>query len=659
MTNADIRVTRPGGFRADINGLRAVAVLAVLAFHFGVPGLRGGFIGVDIFFVISGFLMTGIVLGRLDRGSFSIPGFFLDRARRIIPALAVLLGTGLLVGALFLMPSDYFVYAKHAAASVLFLSNMVYWREGGYFDPTAESKWLLHTWSLSVEWQFYLLYPFILLVFLRILSRHRLWVALALAGAASFALMLWLSQSSPRSGFFLLPPRGWEMLAGGLVYLAPALPQRLVRAAQLTGLALIAAALLFVTEAGWPNVSTIAPVFGTALVILAARRDSRITGNPVATWVGLNSYSIYLWHWPLAVILRRGGHAGDWRWMVAAFAASFVLGHLSYRFVERGGTRKKVAPYIHTAPLPERVRPHLAFAVMVVLIAGAGAGVWKARGFPQRFSPEVQALQQDLMPGSPFSSGCFSIVAGVPAPCIVGPRKDRALVTVIGDSHADATVSAVVASLPANAQGGVAFNGYASCAPLLGGHSTDPDSRCAAFIARYLPPLTRLRATPVILIAAWDAYAETPTMRFDGDAKPADAHGLGRQIVRTGCALAKGGPTYMLLPTPTFPVQVGITLQSALVGDSHAQEITMPLADVTARNRTLMPYFEEAARSCGVKLLDPAPFLCPGGVCQGSSGHRAIVRDAHHLSEYGNKRLVALFAPVVAGSYNRAEQPSF
>ncbi len=165
-------------------------MLAVLAFHFRVPHLDGGFVGVDIFFVISGFLMTGIIVGRLDRGSFSLPGFFLDRARRIIPPLAVLLATGLVIGGVFLLPDEYFVFAKHAAASALFLSNMAYWREGSYFDPDAGTKWLLHIWSLSVEWQFYLLYPLLLLVLVRIVPRSRLWIALAVATAGSIVLML-------------------------------------------------------------------------------------------------------------------------------------------------------------------------------------------------------------------------------------------------------------------------------------------------------------------------------------------------------------------------------------------------------------------------------------------------------------------------------------
>ena len=212
--------TRPAAdprlaFRADINGLRAIAVLAVVAFHFGLAPARGGFVGVDIFFVISGYLMTGIVLGRIERGTFSILGFYLDRARRIVPALAVLIAALLALGALFLLQNDYFQLARQAGASALFVSNIAYWRDVGYFAPPVEQQWLLHTWSLSLEWQFYLLYPLLLPVLVRrapSIWRH----VLAGADLLSFAAMLALSRTDPAAGFYLLPPRAWELLAGGL-----------------------------------------------------------------------------------------------------------------------------------------------------------------------------------------------------------------------------------------------------------------------------------------------------------------------------------------------------------------------------------------------------------------------------------------------------------
>src|SRR5687768_15256036 len=203
-------------FRPDINGLRAIAVLAVLGFHFEIAGFGGGFIGVDIFFVISGYLMTAIILGRLERGTFSVAGFYLDRARRIVPALAVLLAATLVVGAFILLPDEYVLLARQAGSSALFVSNFLHWRETGYFDPGLDQKWLLHSWTLSLEWQFYLLYPLLLPVIVRFFPPARRRLLLAAAALLSLASMLALARLAPAAGFYLLPPRAWELLAGAI-----------------------------------------------------------------------------------------------------------------------------------------------------------------------------------------------------------------------------------------------------------------------------------------------------------------------------------------------------------------------------------------------------------------------------------------------------------
>lgn len=213
------------GFRSDINGLRAIAIVSVALFHFRVAGFSGGFAGVDIFFVISGFLMTGIVVRRCDRRDFSLPGFYADRGRRIVPALLALVLALIVYGWLFLPPIDYLLLAKHAAGAVTFSSNILFWRESGYFDQTAIDNWVLHTWSLSVEWQFYMLFPILMMLLSGRARRSRRPVVLALA-LASLGLSAWLAHTRPISGFYLLPPRAWEMFAGSLVWLMP-LPDHL------------------------------------------------------------------------------------------------------------------------------------------------------------------------------------------------------------------------------------------------------------------------------------------------------------------------------------------------------------------------------------------------------------------------------------------------
>src|SRR5690606_4017278 len=214
-------------FRADINGLRAIAVIGVVLFHFSAALSPGGFAGVDVFFVISGFLMTGIIFSGVTKGSeknvksFSLLRFYKSRALRIVPALAVLCLFLLVFGWLFLIPLDYKELGKHAAGSIAFISNIVYWQEAGYFDSASHEKWLLHTWSLSVEWQFYILYPLVLLVLFQFLSIRLAKLFVLLGAVLGFAFCVFATYKWADASYYLLPTRAWQMLAGGVAYLYP------------------------------------------------------------------------------------------------------------------------------------------------------------------------------------------------------------------------------------------------------------------------------------------------------------------------------------------------------------------------------------------------------------------------------------------------------
>ncbi|MBI4987965.1 MAG: acyltransferase [Rhodocyclales bacterium] len=326
-------------FRADINGLRAVAVLAVVLYHFGVAGFSGGFVGVDVFFVISGYLMTRIILGPLAEGRFSVLRFYLARARRIFPALAVLGALMLAYGWFKLSPMDYQLLTKHVGASLLFISNQVYWKESGYFDADAHEKWLLHTWSLSVEWQFYLLYPLLIVAAHRLLRRPggvagALWTVFL----ASLAWSAWLAFANPSKAFFLLPTRAWEMLAGGLIFLHQnainrfSEKRRWIEAAGLA--AIVAASMGFSRDSAWPGLNALLPVAGAMLVIANGSGRTRLLGSALLQGIGRWSYSIYLWHWPVVVWLYQSQSQRDGAWIAAGITASILFGWLSFRLVE-------------------------------------------------------------------------------------------------------------------------------------------------------------------------------------------------------------------------------------------------------------------------------------------------------------------------------------
>ena len=294
-------------FRLDINGLRAIAVLAVLLFHFKIPGFKGGFIGVDVFFVISGFLMTRIIVGRIEKGNFGVLDFYRARAVRIVPALLAMCLFVLGWAWFYLMPQDYELLAKHALGSVTFLSNIAYWSEASYFAETAYGKWLLHTWSLSLEWQFYLLYPLLIAALVKLFKSNmralRMWICLLFV--ISLACSILMTPRSSSAAFFLLPSRAWEMLAGGLVCLYPLqLKPRWKLPVEVTGILLIGASIaLFHPNHAWPGWRALGPVVGCVLVLAAASQRSLLASMPFQ-WLGNLSYSVYLWHWPVVVALR-------------------------------------------------------------------------------------------------------------------------------------------------------------------------------------------------------------------------------------------------------------------------------------------------------------------------------------------------------------------
>lgn len=321
-------------FRTDLNGLRAIALIAVVLFHFNPSIVPGGFAGVDIFFVISGFLMTGIIFKGLNTDSLNLINFYLCRANRIIPPLAGLCFTLLLFGWFLLPPLDYLNLAKHAASSMTFLSNITYFYETGYFDPSAYEKWLLHTWSLSVEWQFYIIHPLILLLLKRYFSLESLKRLLIVSTILGFILCTVVTDKWPTFAYYSLPTRAWEMLLGGVAYFYPLkLTENQKRLLEIIGLTLMLLSFTLTSKmTPWPGYIACVPVFGTYLILLSNRETSIFTNNRLFQTLGRWSYSIYLWHWPIAVY---GVYFKLDNWVLIGLMLSVVFGAISYYLIER------------------------------------------------------------------------------------------------------------------------------------------------------------------------------------------------------------------------------------------------------------------------------------------------------------------------------------
>lgn len=321
-------------FRYDINGLRAIAVISVLLFHFSPNLLPGGFIGVDVFFVISGFLMTSIIFRGFENKNFSYLKFVINRAKRIVPALLTIVLILLVIGYLTLGQDAYKLLGKHARDSLLFISNITYAKENDYFDVSSTYKLLLHTWSLSVEWQFYLIYPAILLTLKRFTSIKTAKISVLILFSLSLILSIYITYKNPTNGYFQFYTRAWEMMLGGVAFLYPLsyLRQKYKLLCELAGLTLIIASFFLIHHTVlWPGYMAIIPVFGTYLCILAHNQSTFLRFYPINK-IGLWSYSIYLVHWPLlslSILL-------DWNLSIDIYlATTLVLSTLLYYTVEK------------------------------------------------------------------------------------------------------------------------------------------------------------------------------------------------------------------------------------------------------------------------------------------------------------------------------------
>ncbi len=647
----------PSAFRQDINGLRAWAVVVVILYHFGITGFTGGFVGVDVFFVISGFLMTGIVVAGLERSEgFSVWGFYLARARRILPALIVLCAVLLALGWWVLMPVDYKILGTHVIASLAFVSNIKFWRETGYFDAESHEKWLLHTWSLAAEWQFYMLLPLALLAIWKWRSgRRTITVAIAVAFVASLFLSILLTPRAPIAAFYLLPTRAWEMLAGGLVYLMAHrlnLGTRQRAWLEAVGLLLVLAAVFgFDAKSPWPGWHALVPVVGSVLVLIAARPQSHFTVNPVAQWLGTRSYSIYLWHWPIVVALGYFDLQAHAIATVAGLMLTMLLGDLSYRFVETTARRKLSGMRMQWSAV--------AVACAIFVVAIPSAWIRMKEGVLGRIAPEIELVSQEALNRNPRLADCHPATGNVSPSCMFGGSEVRAI--MMGDSHANAVISSLAAAEMLNhrANAGVMEWTYSACPIIQGAHNIRvPGYQCEDFINWAVQKLKSVpKDIPVVIVSRDSLYvfgqneegsqAKNPWVYFSRQytaAEPAFLTEYAQHLTDTACLLAQDHPVYLVRPIPEMGVDVPRTAR-ALVWGKH-RDVSISLAHYHERQNFIWGAQDAARSRCGVKILDPLPYLCKDGRCQSAKNGRPIYFDDDHLSEFGNKLLVPMFAEV-------------
>jgi peptidoglycan/LPS O-acetylase OafA/YrhL len=643
----------PSSYRPDIDGLRAVAILAVVFYHYGFWQFPGGFVGVDVFFVISGFLITRLIGGSLERHRFSLREFYERRIRRIFPALFVMLVFASVVAAVLLFPSDFKAYAQSLIATAVFASNLEFWREAGYFDIASAQKPLLHLWSIAIEEQFYLLFP-ALMLFCR--SRRALQVSVGLLFVFSFAGSIWSVSNTPVAAFYLLPSRGWELLLGAALALdmVPAIRQQ--NAAELVAVAgavlVCASVLLLQPWQPFPGLAALAPCLGAACIIHAGSLPTRVTRllslRPVV-FVGLISYSLYLWHWPVIVYARNllGGDPGPVG-TAALIALSGALAVLSWHFVEK--------PFRGLATVDWR---HLFAGAgsAMALALGLGVAVASANGLPDRWQPEIRRILAEETNHEPRMDACFGLSADDVRSgrvCRFGSsHAEEPSFLLWGDSHADAILPAVQEVAAQRGRVGL-FAGSDSCAPLLGVTRSDALD-CKAFNDAAMRVALQPEITEVILDARWGKNADQPASAGSSEIVLSDAVGSSfdvasrdgvfyRGLERVIAALhAAGKQVVIVAPVPESAWSVPRKLaRLRLSGDRRP--LMRSLSSFLQRQGFVLSAIGKMRERYGVRVIYPHQILCATGTCHFALNDRPFYRDEHHLSVFGAMQLMPLFA---------------
>lgn len=620
-------------FRKDINGLRAIAVIAVVIFHFQPTWMEGGFAGVDVFFVISGFLMTGIIFRGLEFKNFSFLEFYVARANRIIPALALLCISLLILGMIILSPSEYKELGWHVFGSIGFFSNILYWSESGYFESASHGKWLLHTWSLSVEWQFYLIYPLLLFWAHKYITIDYLKKLLLILTIVSFVFCIFLTYKWPSGAYYLLPSRIWEMLLGGLAYIYPlSFFTRYRRTAELTGIVLIVGSYFFVTASiSWPGYVAFIPVFGTYLIIQAKNENSVLTGNFIFQKIGAWSYSIYLWHWPVVVAIYY--YSLPDFWIIIGCSLSIFLGYLSYRFIEKF----RFKDIFSCKEIAFKCIPVL----FMYVVGMGGLYVYKTDGTIANSSGELLVITKNIIP-SPFRNECHTEGVDYTIPrqaCTY--FNENVSWALIGDSHGVELAYALATELDKLGHG-LKHLTFSGCIPSF--KQSSLTSSCAKWTNESVDNLLESKEIENIVISyRYSAalfgdqlahYPDVPPINSNDDDRRQKVLESLTQLVEILSNSKKN--VFIIKPIPELGANINILLRNSYrqgkdVGNIHGTSKDFYLL----RNEFILNYFNNTKFPKNVKFIDPLDFNCSENYCWAIRDSIPLYFDDDHLSVLG------------------------
>ena len=640
--------SRAPAYRPDIDGLRALAVISVILFHNGIPGFDGGYVGVDVFFVISGYLITQLLEESRDESApRRLATFYVRRMRRILPALlATCLVTAIVAVALF-TPDQLVNVGKFLAATPVMLSNVATWTRGDYFAPGVRQLPLSHLWSISVEEQFYLVYPLLLIAITRYRLPYRR-LTLVVFASLSLALCVWASHRAPEANYVFAPTRAWELLLGGMLTIGgvPRIGNRIAaEGLAVAGLLGIAIAVHFYTSAiRYPGTAAMLPCMASAALLATGSGPRPALVNRMLSWpplvfVGLISYSLYLWHQPLLVFanyyyiapLRPAATA-------ALLVATLLVATASWRFIERP------------------VRARILMKSTRTLLVGAGVGsagillaglvLWNSDGFPQRFPPETRGLIVS-MTATPELVRCVEEVSleqvRAGRVCNYGPGDSSPKVLLWGDSHALAMMPAVKELAKAHGMH-VYFVAKYNCLPLFApSNPTKIDTAtdrygCANFNTAVLEAVTRLEPELIILDGAWAAGEAPPRV-------PNVAAGIEQTVSRVG---HHSRSICVVFAVPMLKYAVSDALFVARRRHIPDDFLRVSRADALAQHRDMEHDMRAVAERSGLTLVDPKDALCPADSCLYKADDRSLYFDDSHLSVYGALYVARTLEPCFA-----------
>lgn len=637
------------GYDPVITGLRAYSIAAVLLFHFfheQLPWLAG-YKGVDVFFVISGYLIIGHITKASDEGSFALSTFYAKRIIRLFPALLIMLSAVLAVGYVLLLSEEYRSLAKYVFSSIFFFTNIVAWLEINYFDANAELKPLVHMWSLGVEEQFYALFPFIALVVVRL--RLRMVTCLTTLMLLSMLLCLVLSKIMPAATFYLLPTRFWEIGIGGLIAIAARessgllgkLRDRLKYNIEV-GMALIFTGMLFQAQ-GFLFFDIMLPVLGAACIMLntdATGFGRRLVDNPLANVFGLISYPLYIFHFPLLAAYAITGQTFSTMDRSVALGALSLLAYFTYRCVE-------------TQFANARRRNALAvIGIASLVVSAAAAYVYLNAGLPSRIAGNVE-YDQDVGGFHEYKKRFTACDFVADANCLTALPTGVATPTiaVLGDSHADHSFPGLAAAF---ADRNVLFLGMNSCPPLRGLISYDYGDklRCTRMNDNVSANIAGRPEIEIVILAfampfyytdkgvAYQHLGPNEPMLWNVESvepQPNRFAAVTTSLAQTVDFYLKAGKQVVLiLDAPELPFMPAHCLERG--AGLEPRDCTVPRASYVERQRSMREYVQtELSSRPGFLTYDPIGIFCDDQVCRMRKDDRFLYRDSNHLSIHGSR----------------------